>query len=242
MCDIGMALSVAGGLAKAQSQNAYTNAVNQANKDAFLLSQRAREDERGRQNLFEEEATQSWADTLGELTPEKSAESRGENSLQLTDLLNERPGGIEQGFQPEIADTSEVVKTAAARKTNAVTQDVIKRIKALADLSAYNTTGSERREELTNTGDFLSTINGLRRGSLGVSQQEQTIPAATVRPGSSLFGDILSGAGGIMSGGGFGGLGGGGGGGFGFAGLDGLGGPTPFGYVQPPNSVAPTFD
>jgi len=230
MCSIGAALSAAGGLVKSRQENAYIDAVNQSNKDAFAMSQRAREEERARQSAFEGDAVQSWSDTTQTMTADKSAASREEDSTELVNLLAERPGSLEQGFVPEVKDTSEVVRSAAAAKTNEVTKGVIDRIKALADLSAYNTTGADRREELTNTGDILTTINGLRRGSLGVSQQEQTIPAATVTPGSSLFGDILSGAGGALSMAQFGGAAGGGG-------LGGIFGGSPGGAVT--SSIRP---
>lgn len=214
MCDpltlAGIGLSVAGGIGAGQTQANYVDAVNRENNRAFEISQSAREAERLRQKAMEEEGTAAFTRTAEGLTREDYDEDRAAAAQNFVETLDAAPTVMSADTRlPGQEGASVEVKNAIASRVNneaAATRD---RIKAFSDLQGYGGAGFGRALSMGETGDFLSTLGGLRRGSLAVGQQEQEIKPASVTPGSTLLPDILSGVGSVLSFGGpslFGGM------------------------------------
>jgi hypothetical protein len=94
----------------------------------------------------------------------------------------------------EFAD-GDVLQTIAAQ-SNKAAGDARKRVQALAALTAFDATGQNRAFTLADNADKLGTLGGMRRGSLGVSNQEQNIaPAQVGYSGSDALGNVLTGVG-----------------------------------------------
>jgi len=216
MCDpvslIGLALSTVGGIAQANTQSNYVDRVNAENKKAYEMSQRAREAERARQKNMEGEMLQAYDETAADLTREKFDESKDVSAQTFLDKLTSTAPALSDTTRlPGQEGASVEVQNSINSRINKGAGEARDRVKALAALSSYGRAGEGRAQSVTDTGNTLSTLGGLRRGSLAVGQQEQEIRGAEVSPGSSTFSDILSGVGGAMAGmGGRGGVGGGG--------------------------------
>jgi len=207
MCDpislslIGLATSTVGGIAQANTQSNYVDRVNAENKKAYEMSQRAREAERVRQKSMEGEMLQAYDETAADLTREKFDESKDVSAQTFLDkLASSAPTLTDTTRLPGQEGASVEVQNSINSRINKGAGEARDRVKALAALSSYGRAGEGRAQSVTNTGNTLSTLGGLRRGSLGVAQQEQNIQAADVTPGSSVFADILSGVGGAMAG------------------------------------------
>ena len=204
MCDPmtlgGLALSTVGGFAQGQTQANYVDAVNRENKRAYDLSQKAREAERVRQKEMEAQGNEAWAKTTDDLTRENFDASRDAAATEFVADLDATPRAISTDTRlPGQEGASVEVKDAISARVNDEAAKTRDRIKAFANLQGYGSTGTNRNLAMGETGDFLSILGGLRRGSLGVAQQEQDIAPATVRVGSTTLGDILSGVGSIMT-------------------------------------------
>ena len=204
MCDpislAGMALSTAGAYGQAQTQSNFTDAVNASNRDAYAISQKARDAERVRQKDFENQQVAAFDDATANMSRSSFDTDHDAAATDFVSTLDARPVAIAPGDAlAGGADASDAVKTDAAKRTAAAASETRDRIKALAKLTAYGTAGAGRGRDFTNTADFVSTLGGLRRGSLAAGQQEQTIAPTSVTPGSSTFADILSGVGGMMA-------------------------------------------
>lgn len=204
MCDplslIGGAASIAGAAMNAQAQAAYVDAQNRANREAYEISKRAREAELARQAQYEADALAAWDKTAEALGADKHDEARAEAEQAFMQTFDQQPSAIPEGHLLSGQQyASDEIKNEIARRANKEAAESRKRIQALAALTAYGNADQTRGTTLNENADFLSTLNGLRRGSLGVSQQEQNISPAMVSPGSTIFGDVLSGVGGIVS-------------------------------------------
>lgn len=204
MCDpmslIGGAISIAASAMQAQQQAAYQNAVNEQNRKAYEISKNAREAELARQAQMEADAAVNWNETAANLTRENSDQTRDDAAQEFVQKLEDTPGAVQEGQllsgQQYANDT---IKGEIAKAANTAAADARKRIEAMAKLSAYGTTDAARSFQIGDNADFLTTLSGLRRGSLGVSQQEQNIAPAQVYQGNGGFADILSGVGGVVS-------------------------------------------
>jgi hypothetical protein len=204
MCDpvslIGMALSTAGAYSQAQSQAAYVDEVNRQNKIAADMSQKAREAERVRQRQFEQEGIEAFDKTQGDLTRETYDADRTAASDEFISDLDARPTPVTAETRlPGQEGASVAVTENINTKINSEAAKTRERIKAFSELAAYSGAGQNRATSLMGAGDTLSTIGGLRRGSLAVGNQEQNVQPGTVRQGNTAFADILSGIGGVMS-------------------------------------------
>lgn len=205
MCDpivgTGLALSVGAGLLGASQKSNYDNAVRRSEMDAYLLSRDARLKEQERQKVFEQEAADQWQDTAALLTAPQMVLDEQAAQQSFMDTLTGMPNGSPQGFLLSGQENaSDEIKAEIARRTGQAAQEARARVEALAKLSGQDTAGAGRAAALGENADFLSTLNGLRRGSLSVSGFEQTIPAEYVAPPDPLFTDILSGVGGTLVG------------------------------------------
>lgn len=186
---------------QASSQAAFVEAQNKANRDAYDISKKARESEIARQQQFENEAASYWDQTADSLGAEDHDEKRAEAEQDFVKAFEERPTSQPEGQLLSGQDSAnETIKTEIASRANTAAADARRRVEALAKLSAYGTAGNDRAALLGTTSDKLATLNGIRRGSLGVSGQEQNISPAQVSQGGSGVADILSGVGGIVSG------------------------------------------
>lgn len=197
---IGGVASVAGAAVQAQQQQAYVNAQNDANRRAYEASKKAREQELARQRQYESEALTAWDETAQGLDVGSHEQAQAEAGEQFMENFDDQASVLPEGFLLSGQDqASDEIRTEIASRANQTAAETRKRVQALAALSSYGNADLQRGTALGNNANKLSTIGGLRRGSLGVSQQEQTIGPASVTPGSSIFGDVLSGAGGIVS-------------------------------------------
>lgn len=204
MCDPltlgGLALSTAGAVGNAQTQNSYTNEVNRQNRIAYETSRAARDAEAVRQKDMEAEANAAYEATRNNLTRDKMDEGVDTRSQNFVQTLDAMPAAITtESRLPGQEGASVAVKEAITNRINREAADSRERIKAFSDLTAYGLTGADRAQGVSNTADFLSTLGGLRRGSLAVGQQEQEVRPADVTPGSGLLPALLSGLGGVVS-------------------------------------------
>lgn len=205
MCDVmgilGMGLSLAGSMMQAQQQQAYINAQNQANQQAFQIARKAREAERARQAEFTQQAEQNWQDTSAKLSRDQSDADRDTSADKFMAEYDTLPNQFkDDGYLLSGQNTaSGEVQQAIAAKTSNAAADARKRVQALAQLTGYRDTDQLRAGGLQTGADFLSTLNGLRRGSLAVAQQEQSISPGVVSQGGGSMGGILSGVGGLVA-------------------------------------------
>ncbi len=205
MCSplIGMGLSIVGGLVNGMQQSAYVNAVNRANDQAYEISRNARQAEVTRQKAFENQSMAAWQNNLANLGAARQVANQDTAANDFmaaydTDprAATANPDGIylsgQQLANPEIqqAVAGETAKAAAAAR---------KRVQALAKLTSYGQVETGNKQSISDTSNELATVGGLRKGSLSVSQQEQSIQPARVTPASFSLGDILGGFGSMAS-------------------------------------------
>lgn len=210
----GIALSAGSSLGRGLSNRAYVQEVNNQNQRAYQMSQRAREEERERQRGFEQQQMTAVDDTRQSFSRENFDTEREASAESFVQTLAQRPGVLsETSLLAGQEASSDAVRGRIARDAATEASTTRERIQALAQLTGFGTTGADRGFTFGRAADDVSTVGGLRRGSLSVGHQEQQIPAATVRPGNTTFLDILSGVGGLAAGGGLNGLLGGGAGG-----------------------------
>lgn len=205
MCDpialVGAGLSVAGGVSNAASNAATVNATNAENMRAYKLSKAARTAEIARQKGFETQADGTVNGTIGSLDKTHYDASREAAIQDFVSTLDSRPGSIDGGFTLSGQDNaSPEIQQEIARRSALAAQEARTRVEALAKLSSYDGAALDRSLSMGKSADALSTINGFRRGSLGVSQSEQSIPSATVTSNPNFLADIMSGAGGALTG------------------------------------------
>lgn len=200
MSMIGMAASIAGSAMQASAQSSFVNAQNKANRDAYEISKKAREAELVRQKQFEDQAEGYWNQTADTLGSDDFATDKDAATDQFMDTFDQMSSAIGEG---ELLSgqqfASDAVKTEIAVRANKAAADARKRVQALAALTGGDNAFMGRSFNLNDTANTLSTLNTLRRGSLGVSNQEQNIAPAQVSQGSSIFGDVLSGVGGLVT-------------------------------------------
>jgi len=219
MCDpvtlavASVAMTTAGGISQGNTQKRFRNAQNASDKQAAEMSKQARDAESARQDTFEANANSGYEQTRQSLGREQLDTQRADASASFVDKLASQSNATPEGFLLSgQQNASEVVKADIAKRANVAAVDSRQRIKALADLTGYGAAGQQRGQSLTDNSNFITTLNGLRRGSLGVAQQEQTVPGAQVSAGDDTLGQILMAGGQALGGyaGGGGGFGGGG--------------------------------
>lgn len=193
-------MSLAGSAGAASTNKRYTDAVNAQNQKAYQISRDARQAEQGRQAAMEAEATNKVDTTRDGLSRANFDADAATKSQAFTDTLNARAPALEGDNRLAGQEGASVaVKDAIASRVNKEAVATRARVKALADLTSFSRTGESRATNIGQAGDFVSTLGGLRRGSLAVGQQEQEIAPASVSPGGSVLSDILKGVGGLAS-------------------------------------------
>lgn len=204
MCDpvslIGGALSIGASVMQAQAQMQYQAEVNRQNRIAYENSKKAREAEMARQDAFEKQAADQWGATVDALSADSQATAQDAAVEDFKGNMDDLPSTLQEGQLLSGQEyANDTIKTEIATRANAAAADARRRIEALAKLSSANTVAAQRNTSLGDNANFLTTLNGLRRGSLTVSGQEQNIAPAQVTMGSTALADIMSGAGGIVS-------------------------------------------
>lgn len=205
MCDVagilGAVLSVAASAMQAQQQAAFQSAQNQANNDAYSMSKKAREDELARQQSYEKEAAGYWDRTTADLTADKYDDSQKQAEDDFMSAFDQLEDTMPEGeLLPGQKYATDEVKSEIASRANSAAADARRRVQNLAALASYGAVDQQRNTALGNNANMLTTLNGIRRGSLGVSQQEQNIsPAQVSMGGGGEMADVLSGAGGLVS-------------------------------------------
>lgn len=195
-----MALSVAGAAGTAQTNSNYVNAVNKSNKDAFDMSQRARDAETARQKMMEAQGTAAFDTTAAGLTRENFDQDQTAASTDFVENLDALPSEITTDTRLAGQEGATVeVKDAIASRVNKEAAATRDRIKSFADLTSFGRASEGRGTDMNATGDMLTTLAGLRRGSLMAGNQEQSIQPTSVTQGSNAFADILSGVGSIAA-------------------------------------------
>lgn len=196
---LGAGLSLAGGIMNGMQQQAYADEVNAQNRKAYEISKAARLAEQDRQAKHEQAATAAWQGNMDALTKQSANKNLDDTSQGFMAKFDQTAAQQAQEgtyLSGQRFANGEITKAIA--DTSATTAaEARKRAQALAQLSAYGTLGTTEAIGSSNTNNELSTITGLRRGSLTVSQQEQNIQPAKVTPGFGI-GDILGGLGGMM--------------------------------------------
>ncbi len=202
MLALGTALSVGGGALRGANNASYVKAQQEVEKAAYMRSKAAREAEIGRQKTFETQANDNWMDANAALSADNYQDKQDTSVQDFLATVDDRPSTVvPEGFLLSGQEgASSVVSTEIAARAAKAAQEARARVEALAKLSSYDTAALDRKLTLSGNADSLSTINNLRRGSLGVSQAEQTIAPRQVFPNDNMFADILSGAGGALSG------------------------------------------
>ena len=208
MCSpiLGIGLSVLGGIANGMQQASYVKAVNKANNQAYEISRAARQAEIGRQKAFENESMAAWQGNLANLGAAKQGENQDAAAAKFMTAYDADPRAAAANPDGQYLSGQQFaapeIQAAVAGETAKAAADARKRVQALAKLTSYGQVETGNNQSISNTSNQLATIGGLRKGSLSVSQQEQSIQPAQVSPASFSLGDILGGFGSIASKGG----------------------------------------
>lgn len=192
-----LALNVAGGIQRSQTQNNFIKAQNRENQRAAEAAARARDLEVTRQRELREQAQLPFQDSVERVTPENiqtNIETALADRSSETDARAQRLTAIRLPGQSSDTDLN--------REIGAQVVDEVRRgrgeIEAINRLAAFGTAFGDVGRGLSNNALDIRAINDARRGSVAVSGQEQSILPASVRPGSTLLGDVLSGAGQLL--------------------------------------------
>lgn len=187
--------------------HAYTNSSNQATASAneakaFKVSRDARLAELKRQADFHATSQTALDNTTTALAkPAYEANQNASIADFMNTVDNSSPGVVPEGFKLQgQGDATTEISAEIAKRAATAAAEARTRVQALAKLGSYGAAGDAGNAALTDNANQLSTTNGLARGSLGVSNLEQSIPAAQTIPGDNLLADLLAGAGGVASG------------------------------------------
>lgn len=201
MCDpvsiIGAVASLAGTAISANQQSQYAKKQQQSQLQAMERSRQARLDEQVRQQEFQRQQEGLHAQDVRQLSADQQTKDIDKSAQQQVAQVAALPDEVTGQYLSGQENTDDTVKQSAAAGVNKAAATARQRISSMARLTAYGDVNAANGRQLGATGDNMELIGGMRRGSLGVSQQEQTIPAAQVSPPNTALGDILTGAGGL---------------------------------------------
>jgi hypothetical protein len=206
MCDpvigtiVSAAMTVGGQMMAASEQAAAVEAQNAAQRQAMEMSRAARQAELARQEQYEQEARAMWDKSREDLTRDARDTKQTTAEDQFKQRFEEQPNkALADGmFLSGQENASAPVREVVAGQIAEGAAEGRRRAAALARLSAYGTVENQNNIAIGQTNSNLQTLGGIRRGSLGVSQFEQAVPAARVFAPSTSMGDIISGAGGMI--------------------------------------------
>ncbi len=199
MCDplsmalVGAALTTGGGLVNQSTQNKAIKAQNKANREAVRVSEQASDAERLRQSRLEEESSASLSRALAGTAETAEGTGREAETVAALDEANARvtPDLTASALPGQLSGDTELAKIIAG-EINSSSKRVGTQVKGLNTLAGLRSSFGGLGDLFGSTGSAIQTTNSKRRSSLGVSGLETSIPAAMVRPGSSLFGDLLT--------------------------------------------------
>ena len=204
MCDpltiAAVAATTAGGYYQGKTQQNYHVAQQNANDEAFAMSETARLREQERQDKYSRQGEDYVRKlTAGQGVQElEAARAEGEQDFVSQLATRSDPGIVAAPAASEGASVE--VKKDMARRVNSAAAESRERVRALARLQGYGGGMFDRALEQQEAGDFLSMLGSQRRGSLAVGAQEQDVRPNSVQPGDPTLGMMLSAAGTAMAG------------------------------------------
>lgn len=184
---VGTAASLAGNTLQAREQAKFRREANEANEAAALEEMR-------RQQAFQQEAGQTFADTLGAFEQPAQAEA-----------LDAEAAHREQRFQanegvPQSANIStsapRVVKAEIAKRMAEALERGRQQAAAQAKIGARGDVAFGNQLALQQGGQNLGDLSSISRGSLGLLPAEQQARINSL-DGPSGIGDLIAGAGSI---------------------------------------------
>ena len=195
---IGAGASIAGGVMKAQQQQQYVDAINKSRMEAFNIARIARTREFNRQDKWSRKTQKNLNQTRKDIDApsQKAAMAADEQKL-----VAETPGTAEEGYylSGQREGASDAVLTDVAKTIAGNAADVRGRIGNLAKLSSFATGTARVSDRLQKNADLLSIWNNIRRGSLGVYEQEASIQPQQINPPDTTMADMLTGVGGMFA-------------------------------------------
>jgi hypothetical protein len=184
-----LALTTAGTVKNANTQNRAIEAQNEANWNSFKMADQARRAEQERQSNMEAERRGTFLDVAEAVDPSAARAELDENAeAALNEVLDNRiadPNASSFGFGSGEADE------ALSATANRVVADKRAELEAANRLRAANMGFSDDASALRRGVAAQDFIGDRMRGSLGVSTQERNITPPTYRPGSTLLGDLM---------------------------------------------------
>ncbi len=192
-------LTTAGSIAKERTANNAISAQNKANRVAVRVSEQASDAERVRQRRLEEESSASVSRALAGTAETAEGTGREAETVAALDEANARvtPDLTVSALPGQISGDTELAKIIAG-EINSSSKRVGTQVKGLNTLAGLQSAFGGLGDLFGSTGSAIQTTNSKRRSSLGVSGLETSIPAASVRPGSGLAGDLLTLAGQVV--------------------------------------------
>ena len=188
-----MALSAAGTVYNTNSMNNAIEAQNEANWQSFQMADNARKLEQERQAGLETERRGSLLETADKVDPgRKLQELDPAADAALAEVLDNR---IAKDSLPTSALGSSAGNEAMSEVANRVVASKRAELEAANRLRAAGTAFSNDGLAIRRGLAFQDLLGDKMQGSLGVSMQERNITPPTYRPGSTLLGDVLVGAG-----------------------------------------------
>lgn len=188
-----MALSAAGTVYNVNSQNNAIEAQNEANWQSFQMADNARKLEQERQAGLETQRRGSLLETADKVDPGRKLEELDPAAdAALAEVLDNR---IANENLPNSALGSSAGNEAMSEVANRVVASKRAELEAANRLRAAGTAFSDDGLAIRRGLAFQDLLGDKMQGSLGVSMQERNITPPTYRPGSTLLGDVLVGAG-----------------------------------------------
>lgn len=188
-----MALSAAGTIYNTNTMNNAIEAQNEANWNAFQMANNARKLEQERQSGLEAQRRGSLLETANEVDPGRKLEELDPASdAALSEVLENR---IADDSLPTLSFGSDAGKEAMSQVANRVVASKRAELEAANRLRAAGNAFSDDALAIRRGLAFQDLLGDKMQGSLGVSMQERDITPPTYRPGNTLMGDILIGAG-----------------------------------------------
>lgn len=188
-----MALSAAGTIYNTNTMNNAIEAQNEANWNAFQMANNARKLEQERQSGLEAERRGSLLETADKVDPGRKLEELDPAAdAALAEVLDNR---IANESLPTSALGSVAGEGAMAEVANRVVASKRAELEAANRLRAAGTAFSDDAVAIRRGLAIQDLLGDKMQGSLGVSMQERNITPPTYRPGNTLLGDVLIGAG-----------------------------------------------
>lgn len=198
MCDpllIGsIVATTAGSAINANAQNRAAEAQIKANNDAQAAAIEAREAERKRQAALDDESFAEVRSAIEDVDPGARAELVAEEAADPTDSVQEAATRYAP-LPRSTTDTGEVLGDAGKLRDKADTTKAM--IDALAVLNRQGVGSQGISDRFGRFRSNLATQGDEARRSMRVADYEAAVPAATVTPSNSPFGDILQVAGSV---------------------------------------------